>query len=93
VVQKVLVWLGLVLILPWAAWFVTVWIVRRESNVAAALLLIGLTAVDVVFALYLAGWHVGGALSWLVLVLGFLGAGVYNFLVCDFQAGRLEDNL
>ena len=93
VMKGVLVWLGLVLVLPWASFFVTGWVVRKDSNLAGALLLVGLTAVDVVFALYLAGWHVEGALTWLVLLLGFLSAGVYNFVVCDFQAGRFEESL
>lgn len=91
VMKGVLVWLGLVLVLPWASFFVTGWVVKRESNVSAALLLIGLTGIDAVFALYLADWNVQGALAWLILLLGFLCAGVYNFLVCDFQADRFGD--
>lgn len=93
VLKSVLVWLGLVLVLPWACFFVTGWVVKRESNVAAALLLLGLTAVDAIFAFYLSDWQVGGALTWMVLLLGFLCAGVYNFLVCEFQAARFEDSL
>ena len=92
VLKGVLVWLGLVLVLPWASFFVTGWVVKKKSNVAAALLLIGLTAVDVLFAFYLAGGSVAGALTWMVLLLGFLTAGVYNFLVCEFQAARFEDS-
>jgi hypothetical protein len=93
VLKGVLVWLGLVIVLPWAAFFATGWVVKRESNLAGALLLLGLTGVDALFAFYLAGWHVEGALTWMVLLLGFLSAGAYNFLVCDFQAARFEDNI
>jgi hypothetical protein len=93
VMKTVLVWLGLVTALPWACYFVTGWIVKRDSNLAAALLLAGLTAADVVLAIYLAGWHVSGALTWTVFLLGFLCAAIYNFVVCDFQAGRFEDGL
>ncbi len=91
VLKGVLVWIGLVLVLPWAAFFVTGWVVRRESNLAGALLLVALTAVDALFAFYLANWSVQGALTWMVLLLGFLTAGVYNFLVCEFQATRFEE--
>ena len=93
VIKLVLVWLGLVLVLPWAGFFVTSWVVRKESNLAAGLLLAGLTTVDALFAFYLAGWSVSGALTWLVLLLGLLCAAVYNLLVCEFQAARLEDSL
>lgn len=93
VMKGVLVWLGLVIVLPWAGFFVTGWIVKRESNLAAGLLLAGLTVIDALFAFYLANWSVEGALTWMVLLLGFLTAGAYNFLVCDFQAARFEDSI
>jgi hypothetical protein len=93
VLKGVLVWMGLVLVLPWTAFFVTGRVVKRDSNVAAGLLLSGLVAVDVLFAMYLTGWRVGGALTWMVLLLGFLCAAVYNFLVCNFQASHFEDQL
>lgn len=93
VLKGVLVWLGLVIVLPWAAFFVTGWVVKRESNLAAGVLLGALTAIDALFAFYLAGWQVEGALTWMVLLLGFLSAGAYNFLVCDFQAARFEDSM
>ena len=57
-----------------------------------AILMLGLTLVDAVFAFYLADWSVTGTLTWMVLLLGFLCAGVYNFMVCDFQAARFEDS-
>jgi len=93
VLKYVCVWLGLVLVLPWAAFPVTAWVVRKESNAIAAMLVGGLIIVDALFALYLADWGFTGALTWMVVLLGFLTAGVYNFVVCDFQADRLENSL
>lgn len=93
VLKSVLVWLGIVLVLPWAAYPVTRRIVAMESNRAAGALVLGLVVVDAVVALYLSGWTLPGTLSRLVLVLGLLSAGVYNFVVCDFQAGKLEDSV
>lgn len=92
-VRKVLIWLGIVLVLPWATFLATAWVVKKESNGAAGALLLTLTAIDVVAALALADWSVKGTLSWLVLILGFLSAGVYNFVVCDYQAARFEERL
>lgn len=91
-IKYVLVWLGFVLVLPWAMFFVMPWIVSKDSNAAAGAMLLGYVLADAVVALYLAGGVRGhDALTWMVLLLGFLSAGVYNFLVCDFQADRLAD--
>ena len=90
-IKYVLVWLGIVLMLPWATFFVTTWVVSKDSNAAVALLLLGYLFVDATIAFFLMG-GLGGhnALTWMVLLLGFLSAGVYNFKVCEFQADRLE---
>lgn len=91
VIKYALVWLGVVLVLPWATFFVTTWVVAKDSNAAAALMLLGYLLVDVLFAVFLMGGPGGrSSLTWMVLVLGFLSAGVYNFKVCEFQAERLE---
>lgn len=90
-IKYVLAWLGLVLVLPWATFFVTTWVVTKESNTAAALMLLAYLVVDIVVAFWLMGTLSGlSTLSWVVLILGFLSAGVYNFKVCEYQAGRLE---
>jgi hypothetical protein len=90
VLKSVLAWLGFVIVLPWALFFVVPWIRRFESNLAAALMLLGYLLLDVLVALYLADWQVSGALTWIVMILGFLAAGVYNFLVCETIDNRLE---
>ncbi|MBI1826214.1 MAG: hypothetical protein HY287_00440 [Planctomycetes bacterium] len=91
-IQYVLAWMGFVIILPWATFFVTPWVASKDSNVAAALMLIGYAIPDIVVALYLAGGvHGHNGLSWTVLIVGFLAAAVYNLKVCEFQAERLED--
>ncbi|MCH8966320.1 MAG: MBOAT family protein [Planctomycetes bacterium] len=86
------VWIAFVLVLPWATFFVTPWCVSKESNAAAAIMLIAYVLIDALVALWLMG-GVGGhnGLAWAVLLLGFLSAGVYNFKVCEYQAERAED--
>ena len=93
VLKYVVIWIGIALVLPWAAFPLVPWVVKRDSNVAGALLLGGLTALDAGVALLMSGVTQLGTLTWLVLWLGFLSAGVYNFLVCNFQAHRAEDSL
>lgn len=90
VLKAVLAWLGFALILPWALFFVVRWVRKFENNLAPALMLLAYLTLDVLAALYLAGWHVSGALTWVIMVLGFLAVGVYNFLVCETLDSRIE---
>ncbi|MEK6675856.1 MAG: hypothetical protein AABZ47_09400 [Planctomycetota bacterium] len=85
-------WMGFVVILPWALFFVTPWVMAKESNWAAGLMLAAYVLMDAVVAFCLTGGVFGhNALTWVVLILGFLSAGVYNLKVCEYQANRLEE--
>ena len=89
--KYVVAWMGFVLVLPWATFFVTPWIASKDSNAAAALMLFGYWLADVLVAFWLMGTLRGHAtLTWVVVLLGFLAAGVYNFKACEFQAERVE---
>ncbi len=91
-IKYVLVWMGFVLILPWATFFVTSWVVAKESNAAAAAMLLGYTLADAIVAFCLLGGVRGhGSFTWMLLLVGFLAAGVYNLKVCEHQASRLEE--
>ena len=91
-IQYVLVWMGFVVVLPWATFFVTAWVLSKESNAAAALMLLGYTLADAIVAFCLLGGVRGhGSFTWTILVVGFLAAGVYNLKACEHQASRLED--
>ena len=90
--KYVVTWMGVVAVLPWATFFVTPWVVRKESNAAAAMMLIGYTLADAVVAFCLIGGVRGhGGFTWMVLFLGFLTAGVYNLKVCEYQASSSEE--
>ncbi|MEK6799787.1 MAG: hypothetical protein AABZ12_12550 [Planctomycetota bacterium] len=90
--KYVIVWLGFVVILPWASCFVTPWVVEKESNFAAGLMLGGYSVADAVVAFCLIGRIGGlGGFTWMILLLGFLAAAVYNLKVCEYQAGRLDE--
>ena len=89
--KYVVAWLGFVLVLPWATFFVTPWVVSKDSNAAAAAMLAGYLLADALVAFWLMGSLGGhGVLTWVVILLGFLSAGVYNFKVCEYQAARTE---
>ena len=87
-----LAWIGFTLALPWATFFVPRWVATRDSNAAAALMLLGYVFADALVAFWLMGGVGGhGALVWVVLLLGFLSAAVYNFKVCEYQVDHFEE--
>lgn len=90
IVGRAATWVGIVAVVPWACFWATRWAVRRDSNAAGAIVLAAYLAVDVIAALLLAGVHGHGVLTWTVFIFGFLAAGVYNLVVCDYQADRLD---
>lgn len=85
-IRSSLIWLGFVAVLPWALFFMPGWILKFESNSAAAILLVAYLICDILMAMWLADWHIEGSLTWGVVIVGFLVAGIYNFLVCDSLA-------
>jgi len=93
-IKYVLAWMGFVLVLPWATFFITAWVVKKESNAAAWLMLGGYLLADMAVAFWMVGTVRGlSSLSWVVLILGFLSAAVYNFKACEYQAERAEGGL
>ena len=54
---------------------------------------VGYLILDILMAFWLADWSIEGGLVWGIVILGFLLAAVYNFLVCDFIAEQAEENL
>lgn len=92
VARGTLIWAGFVAVLPWALFFVPIWAMRAESNLVSALVLVGFLGVDAGMALYLAGGRVNQGWQWAALLLGFLCAAFYNFIVCEFLARRSEDS-
>lgn len=92
-IKYALVWMGFVLVLPWATFFVTPWVTSKDSNAAAAAMLSGYVLLDALVAFWLMEGLPRNVLAWGVVLLGFLSAAVYNFKVCEYQAERAEDRL
>ena len=86
-VGRVAVWAGIVLALPWATFFVTTAVARRESNGSGAALVAGYTLLDAVVLMLLVGLPAGTFLA-CAAIFGVLLALTYNLLTCDFVAER-----
>jgi len=78
---RLLIWLGLAVVVPLAAYPIARATLEQESNALTFLLLFALTALDVALALLLLGFSVRTVWA-AMLVCGALGSsGVYNYLV------------
>lgn len=86
---RILGWLGVVLILPWATFFAIGWVGRLERNAAGAALVLGYTLAEVLLLLWLFGWSVAGAAGWTFLIVGVLLAAAYNLFTCDWIAEKV----
>jgi hypothetical protein len=86
---KIISWLGVMLLAPWATFFVTSWVARQESNAAGAAMVAAYTLIEAVLLAKLFDWNIHGPTAWTFLVAGTLLAGVYNLLVCDWIAEKL----
>lgn len=91
VARGTLVWAGLVAALPWALFFVPGLVLRAESNLASAAMLLAYLGIDVALAAYLTHGRVTEGWQKAALLLGFLCAGFYNFVVCEHLARKAED--
>lgn len=89
-VRLSMAWIAFALVLPWTCFPMLGWLLKLESNLAGALLLGGYLLLDVLAALWLAGWHVSGSLAWLVLIVGWLAAAAYNYIICESLARYAE---
>jgi hypothetical protein len=85
---KIFAWFGIVLLVPWATFFIIGRVARLESNLAGGLLVLGYTVIELLLLLWLFAWSVPGPAAWTFALLGVLVAGVYNLFTCDWIAEK-----
>ncbi len=88
-VGGLVLWVVLVGLLPWATYFAVVWIEKAESNVPAAILLSAWAVLDGLAAWWLTG-GTGGAGRWFIVGLAFCVGGLYNLIVANLIANRVQ---
>ena len=86
---KIVSWFGIVMLAPWATFFLSGRVGKMDSNAASAVLVLGYTVLEALVLLWLFGWHLPGTTAWSFFAVGTLVAGVYNLLVCDWIAEKL----
>ncbi len=85
---RLLGWLMLVLITPWAGFALVGWVAKFDSNAAGAVLVFVFTAVEAVLLAWLFGWSIHAATAWVLYAAAVLFGGVYNLFACDWIAEK-----
>lgn len=84
----VMAWGAVVLMLPWAGFFLIGKVARLDSNAAGATLVMALTAAEALLLAWLFDWSIRGAPAWVFFSAAVLVAGVYNLFTCDWIAEK-----
>jgi hypothetical protein len=87
---RILGWLGVVVVLPWATFFLIGAVGRLQSNLAGAALVFAYTAIEGVLLAWLFAWSVKGATSVSFFCAAVLVAAAYNLFSCDWIAEKVE---
>ena len=87
---RIIAWFGIVLLVPWATFFVVGWAAKFESNLAGGLLVLAYTLIEAIMLGWLFHWSLPGPTAWTFFAFGTLLAGVYNLLACDWLAEKME---
>lgn len=87
---RILMWLGIVLVTPWATFFLSAQVAKLESNLAGGVLVLAYSTGEVVLLAWLFEWKIEGASQWTFVLLGFLLACVYNLFTCDWIAEKVS---
>ena len=87
---RILSWTFIVLLVPWATFFVISWVAKFNSNLAGGVLVFVYTVAEAVLLAKLFQWRLPGATAWTFFATGALFAGVYNLLTCDWIAEKFE---
>lgn len=98
VVKLTLFWIALVAVLPWSSFLFMRPLLRFQSEQlsthGAAVLSVAVIAafclIDILLAVYLGDFAGSGTFTWIVVLLGFLAAGAYNFVICESLARYVE---
>ncbi|RIK68016.1 MAG: hypothetical protein DCC65_04075 [Planctomycetota bacterium] len=98
VVKHTLIWLVVAAALPWSSYLFMRPLMARQAKMqsayGAAMVSLGVIAafwlVDVLLALWLADWSIAGGFTWFVVILGFIAAAAYNFVICESLARHVS---
>lgn len=88
--MRLIVWVLLVTLTPFATYFVVQSVTRKERNLDNFLMLTGYTFFDLFLALFLLGFLVRGFWMGLLVFIGLLAGAAYNYIACTiiYEMGK-----
>jgi hypothetical protein len=86
---RIFAWFGIVLVVPWATFFVIGKVAKFDNNLAGAILVGAYTIIETLVLAWLFHWHMPSPTAWTFLLLGGLIAAVYNLFTCDWIAEKI----
>lgn len=88
---RIIGWFLLMLVVPWATFFLIGAVARLRSNLAGAALVFLYTAAEAVLLAWLFSWSVKGAMPVVFFSAAVLIAAAYNLLACDWIAEKVAE--
>ena len=87
---RIAAWTGIVLVLPWATFFIITRVASLDSNLAGGVLVFGYTAIEAVLLAWFFSWTLRGPTEISLFSAATVLAAGYNLLTCDWIAEKLE---
>jgi hypothetical protein len=86
---RIIGWFAVMLVLPWATFFLIGAVGRLENNTAGAALVLGYTLIEAVLLAWLFAWAIHGATTVAFYCAALLIAAAYNLFTCDWIAEKV----
>jgi hypothetical protein len=87
---KIFGWIFIVLLIPWATFFIIRWVASFRTNLAGGILVAVYSILELLALGWIFDWSIHGRGAWTACAVGALFAIVYNVLTCDWIAEKLE---
>lgn len=87
---RIVGWMLIVGIVPWATFFIVGAVGKLQSNLAGAALVLAYTLAEAVVLGWMFHWHIHGATAGVFFAAASLIAGAYNLFACDWIAEQVE---
>ncbi len=98
VLLNTIIWIGIVAALPWSSYLIMKPLMGLQADLnserAAAAVSVGViaayTIIDITIAFWWLEWDAMSGFSRFVVIVGFIAAAAYNFVICESLARHVD---